>query len=150
MEINSFFPDNWREIVAKNILTERERLNLNQRQLSELMGKKDPTTISKWENAEGTFNLDVLVSLCKLFGRTPTQMLFEDLLFKPPSPPPKKSNDTEGGDLHRHVERELQEMDVGGVSKAAESPPADKTEIQEMRKKMLEMMLQLESMDAPK
>lgn len=149
MEINSLFPENWREIVARNILTERERLNLNQRQLSEKMGKKDPTTISKWENAEGTFNLDVLIGLCRLFGRTPNELLCEDLIYKPPQPPPKKGKHTEGGEeLQRHVEKELQEMDAGGVSMASESPPpkAEKEEIHAMKKQMLEMMMKLEEM----
>jgi transcriptional regulator with XRE-family HTH domain len=154
MENNSFLPENWRQMIAKNILYERERLNLNQRQLSEHLGKKDPTTISTWENAKGTFNLDVLMSLCVLFDRSPNQMLCEDLSIKP-QPPNGKAKKLEPHTSQsdsvltgQGSESRVVEMDVGGVSSASESPPSvvEKGKVQAMERKLLEMMLELQDL----
>jgi transcriptional regulator with XRE-family HTH domain len=166
MEFNSFLNVDWRKTIAKNILFEREKLNLNQKQLAEHIGKKDSTTISHWENAKGTFNLDVLMTLCELFGKTPNQMLCEDLTTdsSPNGSPPRplhRSGANGKGISPPPVAQTALVLDVGGVSKATESPPlstaGDRLEatgdspptskkVKDMERKLLEMMLELQDL----
>ena len=152
MNINS--PPENLNILSKNIKFERNRRGLSQRDLATSLGFKGTSTVTFWEKGDNYPPLETFLQLCKFFERDPNEMLCKDLTAlqpEPEQPPPKEGKGTEGVEaLQRHVEKELQEMDVGGVSKAAESPPSEKTEIQKMKKQMLEMMLKLEDMDAPK
>ncbi len=138
MEIN-FFAENLKylRLLKGNTLVELgEEFDLGKSQ------------ISLYENGKSYPPIPVARKICKHFHVTLDEMFEKDL--RPEQPPPKNGKRTEVGALQKHVEQELQEMDVGGVSKAAESPPGDKTEIQRMKKQMLEMMMKLEDMDALK
>lgn len=128
--------ENWRIILARNIESERDRLSLNQEELAKRLGLNSYATVSVWENARGLPKMEIFEKLCTEFNRTPTEMMYEDLSLKPPP------------DDGLPKESQVKEMDVGGASKASESPPqkGEKEEIQEMRKQMLEMMMKLEEM----
>lgn len=126
--------ENWKQILAKNIEMERNRLNLNQNDLAELVGLGSYATISVWENARGLPKMEIFERLCRVFGRTPTQLMYENLSDQPP--PKLKPIPTEGG--------ELQETDVG-ASKATESPPPKGKEerLQAAERKILDLTLEL-------
>lgn len=137
MEIN-FFSENLRYLRLRNGTTLVE--------LGELfdLGKSQ---ISLYENGKSYPPIPVARKICKHFNISMDDMFETDLRPEPP-PQRKLTPITEGVELQRHVERELQEMDAGGVSMVSESPPpkAEKEEIHAMKKQMLEMMMKLEEM----
>lgn len=73
------FPKNWKNILAANIKSERARLGISQKELATKMGASDGGTISYWENAKGFFNIETLVMLSEYLGRSPNELLTQDL-----------------------------------------------------------------------
>jgi transcriptional regulator with XRE-family HTH domain len=134
-------PENWREILAKNIIEERTRLNLLQKELANKVGLKDASAISVWENGKGRFNIDILVALCGIFGRTPNDMMYSYLIGEspPPTRPPERPPSGE------NTEGVVQES--GGVARAAPLAQNKGDDLKEMRRQMLEMMMKLENLD---
>ncbi len=54
--------------ISKNIAKFRKEKGLSQKELAEIVGAKNLTTISSWERGISSPDADTLILLCKLFG----------------------------------------------------------------------------------
>ena len=73
-----------KSIVAKNITELRIRHNMTQLELAEKLNYSDKT-ISKWERAESTPDISVLVEIAALFGVTLDALASEGAAEAPPA-----------------------------------------------------------------
>ncbi|MCL2689198.1 MAG: helix-turn-helix transcriptional regulator [Chitinispirillia bacterium] len=62
------------ENIVANIVSHRKRLNLSQKQLAEMSGVKNYTTVSSWERGANLPNIETLFKLCDIFGITMDEM----------------------------------------------------------------------------
>ena len=76
--------EDYRQIIAKNILELRLANNMTQLELGEKLNYSDKT-ISKWERAESSPDIGILVEIATLFGVT-LDYLVEEEHDTPPSP----------------------------------------------------------------
>jgi len=79
-------------IIAKNIAELRQANNMTQLELAEKLNYSDKT-VSKWERAESSPDISVLVEIARLFGVTLDYLVKEDHTEpETPDPEPEKKN----------------------------------------------------------
>ena len=140
--MNTILEEKWREILAKNILSERKRLDLSQVALANKLGAKEGSTVSFWENGKGEFNVATLMKLCAIFSRMPNDLLTTDLRDSPPSQPPERHNKEEADTVEGGHKQPA-------AAKREEPPPkAEKGELQAMRRQVLEVLNKIEEMES--
>lgn len=103
-------PIDWKVVFARNVQEERRRLGLDQLTLASRLGLDSRATVSIWESGANLPRMEIFEKLCKIFGRSPSEMMYEDLRLKPPPP--------EGGNKPESKERE-----VDRVEAVSDQPP---------------------------
>ena len=63
-----------REEIAKNLLYYRKRAGMTQKELATAIGAKN-TSVSNWEKAQNSMDIETLARICKLFGVSVSEML---------------------------------------------------------------------------
>jgi transcriptional regulator with XRE-family HTH domain len=63
-----------REEIAKNLLYYRKRAGMTQKELAAAIGAKN-TSVSNWEKAQNSMDIETLARICKLFGVSVSEML---------------------------------------------------------------------------
>ncbi len=56
-----------KENISKNIAKYRKELGISQKELAELVGAKNLTTVSSWERGISSPDADTIIKICKLF-----------------------------------------------------------------------------------
>ena len=59
--------ENIKENISKNIAKFRKKRGISQKELAEVVGAKNFTTVSSWERGISTPDADTILKLCKYF-----------------------------------------------------------------------------------
>lgn len=140
---NRIFPADWRVLFGQNIEHERSRLGLSLVQLAKKMNLATGSAVFEWERPDGGLpRMLVLVELCKLFNRTPDELMTKDLRKLPP-------NGGKNDSPHSITGAGTGETDVGGAAQPTAQPPPLSTaepppkRYEELEEKLLELMLEV-------
>lgn len=71
-------PPKWQDAFSKNIRMLRLQRDLKQREIGEFF-EVDAATVTGWETGKSRPNLHMFIKICEYFGRSPDEMISEQL-----------------------------------------------------------------------